>query len=427
MLLQFSVQNYKAFKDKATLSMVASNYFKEFQEENLVTVGNLKVVKSAVIYGANASGKTKLLDAIKFMTRLVLDSSSNLQIGDSIDVQPFLLNSKSEKLPSEFEIIFQTERGRFRYGFEVNKEKVVSEWLFFKPFTKEIELFYREGDEICVHDKEFSRGKFVVKEKLLRNNALLVSVAAQFNDELATVVLAWFNSLKILNSIKEHEFQGFTMIQIDKDNYFKKRVIDFLNHSDILVHDIKNESINTDDLPKNIADEILMKIKHSNKLQSPTIFSDVIFSYKKFSHSKKEVGEVNFSLRKDESNGTRKLFALAGPILDVLENGYTLVVDELDTQLHPNLVHRIISLFNSSEYNKKNAQLIFNTHNTNLLDEDLFRRDQIWFTEKNQFGEASLYSLSDFKSTEVTKRDSFEKNYLKGSYGAIPLLYPVLE
>ena len=124
----------------------------------------------------------------------------------------------------------------------------------------------------------------------------------------------------------------------------------------------------------------------------------------------------------DESSGTRKFFALTGPILDVIENGYTLIVDELDSKLHPNLVCKIVSLFNSAELNKKNAQLIFNTHDTNLLSSGLFRRDQIWFTDKNKFGEAKIYSLADFKSDEVRKTESFEENYIKGKYGAIPYL-----
>jgi hypothetical protein len=127
-------------------------------------------------------------------------------------------------------------------------------------------------------------------------------------------------------------------------------------------------------------------------------------------------------LDEDESSGTRKFFALTGPILNVLENGFTLVVDELDSKLHPNLVCKIVSLFNSKEFNKKNAQLIFNTHDTNLLSSGLFRRDQIWFTEKNKYGEATLYSLADFKSDEVRKTEPFEENYIRGKYGAVPFL-----
>jgi uncharacterized protein len=144
--------------------------------------------------------------------------------------------------------------------------------------------------------------------------------------------------------------------------------------------------------------------------------------HKKYDEDLKAVGNISFSLEDDESSGTRKFFALTGPILDVIENGYTLVVDELDSKLHPNLVSKIVSLFNSKELNKKNAQLIFNTHDTNLLSSGLFRRDQIWFTNKNKYGEAKLYSLADFKSDEVRKTEPFEENYISGKYGAVPFL-----
>jgi AAA15 family ATPase/GTPase len=142
--------------------------------------------------------------------------------------------------------------------------------------------------------------------------------------------------------------------------------------------------------------------------------------HRKYNSNYEIVENVSFSLENEESSGTRKFFALSGPIIDVIENGYTLVVDELDSKLHPNLVTKIVSLFNSKKFNPKNAQIIFNTHNTNLLSEDLFRRDQIWFIEKNIYGEAKLYSLDDFKN--IRKNDSFEDKYLRGKYGAVPYL-----
>src|SRR5690606_3618833 len=150
--------------------------------------------------------------------------------------------------------------------------------------------------------------------------------------------------------------------------------------------------------------------------------SDVLTKHKKYNADLKAVGNISFSLDDDESSGTRKFFALTGPILDVIENGYTLVVDELDSKLHPNLVCKIVSLFNSKEINKKNAQLNFNTKHTNLISTSLFRRDQIWFTNKNKYGEAKLYSLADFKSDEVRKTEPFEDNYIRGKYGAVPFL-----
>jgi AAA15 family ATPase/GTPase len=145
-------------------------------------------------------------------------------------------------------------------------------------------------------------------------------------------------------------------------------------------------------------------------------------THKKYNEDKMAVEDVYFSMDVDESYGTKKFFALTGPVLDSLEKGQVLIVDELDSKLHPNLVCKIVSLFNSKEHNPKNAQLIFNTHDTNLLNSGLFRRDQIWFTEKNKYGEAKLFSLADFKSGEVRKNETFEENYIRGKYGGVPFL-----
>lgn len=163
-------------------------------------------------------------------------------------------------------------------------------------------------------------------------------------------------------------------------------------------------------------------IKKSEEDEDAEFLSDVLTTHKKYDDNNNLVGKVNLSLDDDESFGTRKFFALTGPVLDSLENGHTLVIDELDSKLHPNLVCKIVSLFNSKEKNPKNAQLLFNTHDTNLLSSGLFRRDQVWFTEKNKFGEGKLYSLADFKSEDVRKNDPFEDNYIRGKYGAVPYL-----
>jgi AAA15 family ATPase/GTPase len=165
--------------------------------------------------------------------------------------------------------------------------------------------------------------------------------------------------------------------------------------------------------------EMILKQSKEDKAE---FFSDILTTHKKFDDSKKHIGNISFSLDDDESFGTRKFFALTGPVLDAIENGYTLVVDELDSKLHPNLVCKIVSLFNSQKLNPKNAQLIFNTHDTNLFSSGLFRKDQVWFTEKNKYGEAKLYSLADFKSDTVRKNEAFEDNYIRGKYGAIPYL-----
>ena len=403
MLLQFSIKNFKIFKDKATLSLIASNYDKDTREDENICLEEkfgFKLLKSAVIYGANASGKSKLLEAFTFMKNFVINGPKESGRGENIEIQPFLLCEETENEPSEFEVIFLFNDILFRYGFEATRQKIVSEWLYYKPKTKEIELFYREGDNFDIHDRNFTKGGAIVKEGLVRNNTLLLSVAAKFNEAIAITVGDWFKTLIAFSGLNELDYKIFTTKKIKVPTY-KEKILELLKVADLGIRDIERLQLDA---------------------ESEFFLDQIITVHKKYDSNKKAVDHVNFSLDDDESSGTKKFFALAGPILDAIENGYTLVVDELDSKLHPNLVCRIVSLFNSKEFNKKNAQLIFNAQDTNLLSSGLFRRDQIWFTEKDKYGGARLYSLADFKSDEVKKNESFEDNYIKGKYGAVPFL-----
>lgn len=424
MIIQFSTGNFKTFKDKVTLNLIATNYDKETREtENVIFNDKYKLrnLKSAVIYGANASGKSKFIEALMFMRGFAINSSKDSQTGDEINVEPFRLNTKSIKSPSEFEIVFLYDNIQYRYGFEIDKQKVVAEWLFQKPKTKEIELFYRDEQDFDIHSRYFKKGSIAVKEGLVRDNALLLSLAAQLNDEIAINVINWFKSLKTISGLREEGYQGYTMSRT-KEPKTKLRILELLKAADLGIQDIKLKSLDVDKLPKDLPKEIRDRlIKESNE-ENSEIVSDVLTSHKQFDSNKKHINDINFSMDDDESSGTRKFFALTGPIIDVLENGYILVIDEFDSKLHPNLVCKLVSLFNSKELNPKNAQLIFNTHDTNLLASGLFRRDQIWFTEKDRFGAAKLYSLSDFKTDSVRKNEAFEENYIRGKYGSVPYL-----
>ncbi|MGB4576360.1 MAG: ATP-binding protein, partial [Paludibacter sp.] len=407
MLWQFTVKNYKTFKDKATLSLIASNYDKKTLEaENIYSdeVFNKRILKSAVVYGANASGKSTLVNAIAFMRLFVLRSAGRQQ-GDSIEVDPFRLNVTTENEPSEFEVIFSFDHVLYRYGLEATQQEVISEWLYYKPKTKEVELFYRDGDQIDFHESLFSKGKMVATQGLVRKNALLVSVAAQFNEEQAIAVINWFRNLRVISNVREYFSQRFN-INRTKTPADKQKIITLLKDADFGIQDIEVELMNEDNIPSHyplsLKNKLIAEIKEGNMER----VNDILFSHRKYGRDNEFVHNVPFSLDKDESSGTQKYFNLLGPILDVLENGQVLVVDELDAQLHPNLLCRIISLFHSTEMNHNNAQLIFNSHDTNLLDSGLFRRDQIWFTDKDKYGAAKLYSLADFSSEEVRKNEA---------------------
>lgn len=425
MLIQISVKNFKTFKEKATLSMVASNYDTDTREEENVIFHekyNFRLLKSAVVYGANASGKSKLFEAFVFMKNFVIHSSTDSQEEDRIQVDPFRLSKEAEHEPSEFEVIFIQNDIQYRYGFEATQESVISEWLYYKPKTKEIELFYRENQNIEPHPRDFKRGRMVIKEGLVRANALVLSVAAQFNDEIAKEVLQWFRRFRTISGLHESGFRGFTMHR-SNDKVFKEKMLELIRAADMGIRDFEPQILDPEDLPAELPPAVREAIKKDLIEKDAKVFSDVLTTHKKYDRSGMAVGETFFSLDEDESSGTKKFFALTGPILDVLENGYILSVDELDSKLHPNLVCRIVALFNSEKFNKRNAQLLFNTHDTNLLDSGLFRRDQIWFTKKDRYEAATLYSLADFKSDQVRKNEPYEENYLQGKYGAVPYLH----
>ena len=258
MLIQFSVKNYKTFKDKATFSFIASNYDKNTREEENIYQDekfNQRILKSSVIYGANASGKSKFLDALIFMRRFVITSSKDSQKGDKINIEPFKLNTDSEKEPSEFEVIFIFKNIMYRYGFEADSKKIISEWLYYKPNTKEVELFYREYQNFDIHKRSFQKGNTLVKEDLVRDNALLVSVAAQFNEKKSLSVIDWFKSIGTISGAKESGYESFT-ISKTKDANFKLKVLELLKVADLGIQDIKVEMLDLTNLPGDMPKEL---------------------------------------------------------------------------------------------------------------------------------------------------------------------------
>jgi len=421
MLVKFSFSNFKTFREEAELTLVASA--DNTRQSDNVTWNlpfNFNLLRSAVVYGANASGKSKLMEALGFMKQFTINSSIQSQKGQPIDVEPFLLDTVSPALPSMFEVIFIHKNQLFRYGFEVNRQEVTAEWLYHRPKTKEVEIFYREGQEFEVHPRQFTKGATLAKEKLIRNNALMLSVAAQFNDKLAGDVIDWFNRLQIISGIKESDYAGFTM-RMSREPGYKQKIMDLMQAADLGIEDISFKPGESVSIPSDGAGYFRGTVTKTGDNPEIEAFPKAVTAHNIYGEEFRKQGMVSFSMEKHESHGTQKFFYLTGPILDAVENGLVLVVDELDSNIHPRLVNEIVELFNSAKNNRHNAQLIFNTHNTTLLDSDLFRRDQIWFTEKDRFGAATLFSLADFKS-DVRKTENFERNYLLGKYGAVPIV-----
>lgn len=423
MIIQFNFSNYKTFKDRTTLSMVASNYDKDTNEDdNIISLEKqgLRLLKSSVIFGANASGKSKFIDAITFFRQFIIDSSKESQEGEKIDVEPFRLNINTQIGVSEFEMTFIVKNVIYRYGFEVNRKEVSAEWLFARPAKREIELFYRTGQSFEFDTKRLSKANPIVAEGLVRHNSLMLSVLAQFNDNTAIELLNYFREINCISGLQEQGYKNNSIVKVKEDEKKRRQIVDFIKSADLGIQDLRYEDL-YDKLNDNHR-QVIDNLKKTVRDFDPHALSAIRTKHTVYNDENKPDGSVEFFMGNEESNGTQKYFYFAGLILDALENGMVLVVDELDSKLHPNLVSKIVSLFNSKITNPKNAQLIFNTHDTNLLSSGVFRRDQIWFIEKDAYGASNLYSLADFKTDLVRKNEPFEDNYIRGKYGATPFL-----
>lgn len=408
MLIEFEVGNYLSFKDPVRLSMVAANPIKEFIEENTFQAGRYRLLKSAAIYGANASGKSNLLAAMAFMRRLARGSSKETQVQEPIDVVPFKFDAATENAPSHFQISFLLKERRYRYGFEVDRKAVRKEWLFCAEKQKEEPLFLREDDGIEV-GADFAEGNGL--EEKTRSNALFLSVVAQFNGETAGGILKWFGDFKQLQGLQDLRYSGYTSRLLQSEN-MRRVLLDFIRGADVGIEDL---TVSVEPLDEEALKGLPERIQERMRKQPPIKVSAV---HPKFRDGVKE-GSVTTDFFSEESEGTKKLFCIAGPLWDCLTNGYAVAIDEIDARLHPRLTKGIVRLFNSSASDARNAQLIFATHDTNLLNEDILRRDQIWFTEKTPQGATDLYSLAEMK---VRNDAAYEKNYIAGRYGAIPFL-----
>ncbi|BBD67979.1 hypothetical protein NIES4072_47090 [Nostoc commune NIES-4072] len=417
MLIEFSVGNYRSFKEQVTFSMVAANLVtkdKKLDENNVFEIDNdLKLLKSAAIYGANASGKSNLATALGFMRWFMINSSKETQSTEKIGVERFKLSTETEAKPSFFEIIFLMSGKRYRYGFEATIEKVVSEWLFYVPKSKETKLFERKLDKISVSKTYKADG---IQQKT-RHNALFLSVSAQFNVQIAEKILDWLtNRVQLISGLDDRGYRGYT-VNCLMNNENKNEIIQLLNKLDLGFGDIKLEEIEVtvDYWSSEVPDEIKSIILKNGARKVTTVQT----MHQKFDKKGNPVSTEIFNLYVQESEGTQKVFALAGPLVDTLKNGRVLIIDEFDARIHPLISRAIVELFNSNETNPNNAQLIFMTHDTNLLNNKLFRRDQIWFTEKNRYGATDLYSLAEYK---ISDDAPFESDYIQGRYGAIPYI-----
>jgi len=418
MLVNFKVENFKSFKDLVEFSMEATK-LKNLKESNSFDSHNISLLKSAVCYGANASGKSTLLDAMNMMKSIIKNSIS-IEKSNAYFAQPFLLNSDTENKETFFEIEFIIDNIIYRYGFEIGKDAIIlKEWLYQKRLeirAREINLFIRTKQDIIL-GKLFKEGK-ILRDKT-REEALFLSVVAQFNGEISQNILEWFNQFNIISNIKSDEFKHYSFDKLE-DEEFKDKIVTLIKSADIGIYDISKRKISFDELTKDftsieeLPDSLINELKEKglSSVETKHIQYDKDNAFKKL-----QSFELDF-----ESDGTQKLLALSAPIIETLLEGEILVIDELDNSMHTELVNAIIKLFNSKETNPNNAQLIFTTHDTNLLNQELFRRDQIWFTQKDIYGVSELYSLVEYGKGKTRDDLVLEKNYLDGKFGGVPYI-----
>ena len=419
MLIEFSVANFRSLQERQTLSLAKAKG-QELQSTNTFTVhaaNDFELLRSTAIYGPNAGGKTNLLRALRTMEYIVLHSTTRLQHGDQLPVEPFRLSSRSRSQPSEFEIIFIVDGIRYQYGFTATETRIHEEWLLAFPKGRAQHWFARLWDD-SKHSYQWEMGSNLSGEKQLwqkstRDNALFLSTAVNLNSQQLQPIYDWFKK-----TLRVAEVGGwsnsFSASLCEKKE--KQRVIEFLRAADIDIADIEVESEVfdpkhlPDDMPDAVKDELSQQMRGKEFFDIKTI------------HKTDEGDLIKFDIE-DESDGTQRLFSFAGPWLDSLTNGYVLFIDELHDHLHPKLVQFLIQLFHSNETNPNNAQLIFTTHETSILSQEVFRRDQIWFCEKDKHQASVLYPLTDFSPRKG--RENLELAYLSGRYGALPFIQPL--
>jgi len=389
----------------------------------------LRLLKSTVLYGANASGKSNLLRGIQVLRNIVVKSASRMQTGDKFPVEPFRLSSKSEKQPTSFEIIFICQNVRYEYGLSLTKERVYEEWLIAHPNESSQKWFSRKysPDNPKLQDDEeyewsFGRGLKGEKkriQKLVRDNSLFLSHAAQNNHPQLTGIFQWFQQkMNMLNP--SSVTKELTLHIFEENSNFRRKVVNFIRKADIDIFDIYIKSNPIPDNFKFLFKQFVQEIEQKDGDDSISDFIDEMqrFDIITIHEMNDSDNKIEFEMS-DESGGTQRLFEIAGVWLYVLQSGELLVIDELDTSLHPLLSQALVKMFHDPDINKNNAQLIFTTHDTTLLDEDIFRSDQIWLTQKERSMNTNIYSLLEFN---INEDESLQKGYQLGRYGAIPLI-----
>ena len=401
MLLQFKCKNHRSIKDEVTFSMRASA--DTTHSSSLIPFNENKYLRCAEIYGANGSGKTSVLDALAKMSLIILNSN-NYQPGDFIVRAPHKLSEKS--VPTDFSIIFEKNNRKYSYAFSYNEQGILDEQLYYWPGQKKAKIFSRSYDKFDFSDSFSKQGENC--NGRLKINQLLLSLAAKETDikEIAEVFLFFRNELIVYPGEPNNWFE-YSVEKLQNDENMKQSFLKFMKKIGSDIVDVKAK-IEKRQLTEKEIPPLLPHFVRSQILMQPANFIDLKLIYERFSL------DIN-----EESEGIQKLFRFLCPLIDILYSGKIFICDEIETHLHPTIVYEIINTF--IQNNETNGQIIFTTHDTDLLDLDFIRRDQIWFTELKPVNRSTdLYSLAELKN--VRKDENIKKGYISGKYGAIPIL-----
>jgi len=402
MVIEFSLGNFRSFKEVQTLHFQAANIKSKysFVDENNIFHANEKydLLKSKVIYGANASGKSNLIRGLATMLLIVRHSFRDNEIIEKA-IEPFRLSEETIGKPTFFQITFILENIHYRYGMQLKDGKVTDEWLFGTPEKREVYFFIREGQKVKINENQFKEALKIIprtedETPIYGQSSLFLSTAAATNRHLATEIVNYFKKTTVLFGLNDNSLMELVKTRLEHDSSFNKKLVVLLN-------------------------SIGMEID-SLHLESSENESSYIELVRRFNSGSEGQSYVNFNLDEHGAEGTKKMIALSPAIFLALANGSALFIDEFDARLHPRLSRKIVELFNSNETNPHNAQLVIISHDTNLMDAHLFRRDQISFVDMNEEQASKLYSLVEYKG--IRNNSSFEKDYLKGKYGAVPFL-----
>lgn len=404
MLLEFSCSNHRSIRDEVLFSMLAGKDTEH--KDQTEDVAGVNTLKAAVVYGANGAGKSNFIDAVSFVKYHVLNSVGN-QPGQGMRQTPHKLDGFEKA--STYRIQFVTKGIRYVFGFSIKNMLVSEEYLYYFPNGKQTKIFEREGESFTA-GRSF-RNKFNTCKDVLKPNRLLLSCAANFSavEEVADAFHFFTDELVIYVPENQDNWMNYSLYQMNTNDKVKNAVLTFLGELGTGIRDIRvtidQKELESSQLPPFLSDE----------------FKKMLLQEKVDAISAKVVYEgFETDLMMEESTGVRKLFGMLCPLLDIMMNGKVLLCDELESSLHESLVYELVKLFVKVKTDKF-AQLIFTTHETGLLNLDLFRRDQIWFAEMKAFDRSTdLYSLAEIKN--VRKEENFGKGYITGKYGAIPML-----